>query len=156
MLRVIENHRRAAYDAEKGQYVGLDIKPVGIDAKQFQGNSTLVTTALLDTARQCWDRALHLGQQFGYRNAQSTVIAPTGTIGLLMDCDTTGVEPDFALVKFKKLAGGGYFKIVNQSVDPRAAQPQIFSESAGRRTSSRTSSDHSRSTNAPHINAQIA
>ena len=118
MLRVIENHRRAAYDAEKAQYVGLDIKPVGIDAKQFQGNDKLVTTALLDTARQCWDRALHLGQQHGYRNAQATVIAPTGTIGLLMDCDTTGVEPDFALVKFKKLAGGGYFKIVNQSVIP--------------------------------------
>ena len=118
MLRVIENHRRAAYDAEKAQYVGLDIKPVGIDASQFRGNDKLVTTALLDTARQCWDRALHLGQQHGYRNAQSTVIAPTGTIGLLMDCDTTGVEPDFALVKFKKLAGGGYFKIVNQSVIP--------------------------------------
>ena len=69
-------------------------------------------------ARESWDRALDLGQQFGYRNAQATVIAPAGTIGLLLDCDTTGIEPDFALVKFKKLAGGGYFKIVNQSIAP--------------------------------------
>src|SRR5690606_8139839 len=73
---------------------------------------------LLKTAQDCWDRALALGEQHGYRNAQATVIAPTGTIGLLMDCDTTGVEPDFALVKFKKLAGGGYFKIANQSLRP--------------------------------------
>src|SRR4029453_557676 len=72
---------------------------------------------LLDAARADWDRAVALGERHGYRNAQATVIAPTGTIGLLMDCDTTGVEPDFALVKFKKLAGGGYFKIVNRSVN---------------------------------------
>ena len=73
---------------------------------------------MLAAARNCWDRALELGQAHGYRNAQVTVIAPTGTIGLLMDCDTTGVEPDFALVKFKKLSGGGYFKIINESVPP--------------------------------------
>jgi ribonucleoside-diphosphate reductase alpha chain len=73
---------------------------------------------LLTAARESWDKALALGEKFGYRNAQVTVIAPTGTIGLVMDCDTTGFEPDFALVKFKKLVGGGYFKIVNQSVEP--------------------------------------
>src|SRR5690606_17389112 len=73
---------------------------------------------LLSASREVWDRAIDLGKQHGYRNAQTTVIAPTGTIGLLMDCDTTGIEPDFALVKFKKLAGGGYFKIINQSVEP--------------------------------------
>jgi len=71
---------------------------------------------LRQAAVECWNRAIALGTIHGYRNAQATVLAPTGTIGLLMDCDTTGVEPDFALVKFKKLAGGGYFKIVNQSV----------------------------------------
>jgi ribonucleoside-diphosphate reductase alpha chain len=118
MLRVIRNHRRAAYDAGKPEFESLEIKPVGIDAKQFSATDSLINTQLLTTARDCWDRALSLGEKHGYRNAQSTVIAPTGTIGLLMDCDTTGVEPDFALVKFKKLAGGGYFKIVNQSVEP--------------------------------------
>src|SRR5207244_874565 len=78
----------------------------------------LASTQLLKGAQECWDRALFLGERHGFRNAQATVIAPTGTIGLLMDCDTTGVEPDFALVKFKKLAGGGYFKIANQSIEP--------------------------------------
>ena len=81
-------------------------------------NDPLASADLLHAARECWDRALLLGERHGYRNAQTTVIAPTGTIGLLMDCDTTGVEPDFALVKFKKLAGGGYFKIANQSLRP--------------------------------------
>jgi ribonucleoside-diphosphate reductase alpha chain len=71
---------------------------------------------LLDAAYEDWDEAVRYGDAYGYRNAQATVLAPTGTIGLLMDCDTTGIEPDFALVKFKKLAGGGHFKIVNQSV----------------------------------------
>jgi ribonucleoside-diphosphate reductase alpha chain len=118
MLRVMRNHRRAAYNAQPGEYEALDIKPVGIDATQFTSSDPLVNTTLLNVARGCWDRALEFGTLYGYRNAQSTVIAPTGTIGLLMDCDTTGVEPDFALVKFKKLAGGGYFKIVNQSVQP--------------------------------------
>src|SRR5437764_13319712 len=82
-------------------------------------DDALAPRGLIDAAHDCWNRAVQLGEQHGYRNAQATVLAPTGTIGLLMDCDTTGVEPDFALIKFKKLAGGGSFKIVNQSV-PRA------------------------------------
>ncbi len=119
MLRVIRNHRRAAYGDRS--YEALSIHPVPIDAAQFTAAHTLVNHDLLAAARDCWDRALSLGEQHGYRNAQTTVIAPTGTIGLLMDCDTTGVEPDFALVKFKKLAGGGYFKIANQSLPPALA-----------------------------------
>lgn len=111
MLRVIRNHRRAAYNADSNEYENLVIKPQGIDAN-------IAPKYLLETARNVWDKALELGEIYGYRNAQTTVIAPTGTIGLLMDCDTTGIEPDFSLVKFKKLAGGGYFKIVNQSVKP--------------------------------------
>ncbi len=109
MLRVIRNHRRAAYNAPKEEYEGLTITPIGI-------NPSYLPTYLLQAAKEDSDRALDLGNQFGYRNAQVTVIAPTGTIGLVMDCDTTGIEPDFALVKYKKLAGGGYFKIINQSV----------------------------------------
>ena len=109
MLRVIRNHRRAAYHAGDREYEGLNIVPVGLDPEKCP-------EYLVAAAREDWDRALELGEAHGYRNAQSTVIAPTGTIGLVMDCDTTGVEPDFALVKFKKLAGGGYFKIINQSV----------------------------------------
>ncbi len=109
MLRVIRNHRRAAYRTPDAQYETLRTIPVSIDPERCP-------EYLLLAARQDWDRALELGEKHGYRNAQSTVIAPTGTIGLVMDCDTTGVEPDFALVKFKKLAGGGYFKIINQSV----------------------------------------
>jgi ribonucleoside-diphosphate reductase alpha chain len=108
MLRVIRNHRAAAYDAQDA-YEGLQIKPQGIDAKYCPDY-------LLKAATKAWDDAVQMGEQYGYRNAQTTVIAPTGTIGLVMDCDTTGVEPDFALVKFKKLSGGGYFKIINQSV----------------------------------------
>jgi len=111
MLRVIRNHRRAAYRAKASEYEGLTACPLGI-------NEELSPVDLLDVARESWDRALKWGEEFGYRNAQVTVIAPTGTIGLLMDCDTTGIEPDFALVKFKKLVGGGYFKIVNQSLKP--------------------------------------
>ncbi len=109
MLRVIRNHRRAAYN--EAEYDGVSHTVVGIEPAHCPPE-------LLDAARRAWDEALELGEANGYRNAQATVIAPTGTIGLLMDCDTTGVEPDFALVKFKKLAGGGYFKIVNQSVTP--------------------------------------
>ncbi|HOD67227.1 MAG TPA: vitamin B12-dependent ribonucleotide reductase [candidate division Zixibacteria bacterium] len=109
MLRVIRNHRRAAYNADKAEYEGLTIKPIGI-------NGTYVPEELVHAARRVWDRALEMGETHGYRNAQVSVIAPTGTIGLVMDCDTTGIEPDFALVKFKKLAGGGYFKIINNSV----------------------------------------
>lgn len=110
MLRVIRNHRRAAYNAPEGEYEGLTIKPMGI-------NPEFASDTLVKSARETWDRALQWGKEHGFRNAQVTVIAPTGTIGLIMDCDTTGVEPDFAIVKFKKLAGGGYFKIVNQSVN---------------------------------------
>ncbi|MBL9088323.1 MAG: vitamin B12-dependent ribonucleotide reductase [Planctomycetia bacterium] len=109
MLRVIRNHRRAAYDAPGSEYEALTIRPTGIDA-------AVCPPELLAPAREAWDRALALGEAHGYRNAQVSVIAPTGTIGLVMDCDTTGIEPDFALVKYKKLAGGGYFRIINQSV----------------------------------------
>lgn len=112
MLRVIRNHRHAAYGEEKG-YEGLTIPPVPLKAENCP------FPELIQAAKKAWDDALKLGEKFGYRNAQTTVIAPTGTIGLVMDCDTTGVEPDFAIVKFKKLAGGGYFKIINQMV-PRA------------------------------------
>jgi ribonucleoside-diphosphate reductase alpha chain len=114
MLRVIRNHRRAAYNAAESEYEGLSIFPTGINPKYCPDY-------LLQNAHEAWDGALALGEKHGYRNAQSTVIAPTGTIGLLMDCDTTGIEPDFALVKFKKLAGGGYFKIINKSV-PKALE----------------------------------
>src|SRR5438034_366205 len=114
MLRVIRNHRRAAYNAPPEEYEGLSIKPQGIQPEHCPPD-------LLRAARGAWDRALELGTASGFRNAQTTVIAPTGTIGLVMDCDTTGIEPDFALVKFKKLAGGGYFKIINQSLPPALA-----------------------------------
>ena len=116
MLRVMRNHRAAAYDDESA-YEGLTVQPLGINSNRF-GQRHPASTELLTAARECWDRAVALGEQHGYRNAQTTCIAPTGTIGLLMDCDTTGVEPDFALVKFKKLAGGGYFKIANGSLPP--------------------------------------
>ncbi len=112
MLRVLRNHKRAAYNVDPDEYEGLTIKPMGIDANECPDY-------LLKAAREESDRAVEMGEEHGYRNAQVTVIAPTGTIGLVMDCDTTGIEPDFALVKFKKLAGGGYFKIINQCV-PRA------------------------------------
>ncbi len=107
MMRVMRNHRLAAYDADS--YEGLSVKPQGLKAQH-------TPDYLLKAACKAWDDAVELGERFGFRNAQATVIAPTGTIGLVMDCDTTGVEPDFALVKFKKLSGGGYFKIINQSV----------------------------------------
>ncbi len=109
MLRVIRNHRRASQGVTEG-YEKLAVKPVPLD----HGNCP--DKRLVDLAMTAWDEALSLGEKNGYRNAQATVIAPTGTIGLVMDCDTTGIEPDFALVKFKKLAGGGYFKIINRSV----------------------------------------
>jgi ribonucleoside-diphosphate reductase alpha chain len=114
MLRVVRNHRRAAYNEPAANYAGLTIRPVGIDPRHCPPE-------LLAAARAECDRMLDLGERHGYRNAQVTVIAPTGTIGLVMDCDTTGVEPDFALVKFKKLAGGGYFKIINASIPPALA-----------------------------------
>ncbi|WP_284162960.1 vitamin B12-dependent ribonucleotide reductase [Frigidibacter sp. SD6-1] len=109
MLRVIRNHRNAAYGKTDG-YEALAVKPVALD------HANCPDKALIKLAKSAWDEALELGEKHGYRNAQATVIAPTGTIGLVMDCDTTGIEPDFALVKFKKLAGGGYFKIINRSV----------------------------------------
>jgi len=109
MLRVIRNHRRAARNMSEEEYEGLSVKPRGIDAEYC-------SRELFDAAGKVWDEALQKGKKYGFRNAQVSVIAPTGTIGLVMDCDTTGIEPEFAIVKFKKLAGGGYFKIVNQSV----------------------------------------
>ncbi len=109
MLRVMRNHRRATYGAAVG-YEGVRTAPVPLD------ESDLSDRNLVAHARKAWDLAVTLGETHGYRNAQATVVAPTGTIGLVMDCDTTGIEPDFALVKFKKLAGGGYFKIINQAV----------------------------------------
>ncbi|WP_299889776.1 vitamin B12-dependent ribonucleotide reductase [uncultured Ruegeria sp.] len=121
MLRVMRNHRRASQGVTEG-YEKLAVKPVPLD----HGNCP--DKRLVDLAMSAWDEALTLGEKNGYRNAQATVIAPTGTIGLVMDCDTTGIEPDFALVKFKKLAGGGYFKIINRSV-PAALEKQGYSSS---------------------------
>ncbi|MTH36494.1 vitamin B12-dependent ribonucleotide reductase [Paracoccus limosus] len=108
MLRVIRNHRAAAHGT--GVYHGVNVRPVELDV------ANCPDPRLAALAQGAWDEALTLGEEHGYRNAQVSVIAPTGTIGLIMDCDTTGIEPDFALVKFKKLAGGGYFKIINRSV----------------------------------------
>ncbi len=121
MLRVIRNHRRAAYGESDG-YEGLTVTPVPLDIEACPDINLAVA------AGRAWDRALELGEQHGYRNAQASVIAPTGTIGLVMDCDTTGIEPDFALVKFKKLAGGGYFKIINRVV-PGALRTMGYAES---------------------------
>ncbi|MDR0289837.1 MAG: vitamin B12-dependent ribonucleotide reductase, partial [Treponema sp.] len=135
MLRVMRNHRRAAYNDGNSGYEGLHTVPCGLDA-------AYCPPYLLDAAKTAWDRALELGNAHGYRNAQVSAIAPTGTIGLLMDCDTTGVEPDYALVKFKKLAGGGQFKIINQSVPPALealgyspqAIEEIIAYATGRKT----------------------
>ncbi|WP_159586598.1 vitamin B12-dependent ribonucleotide reductase [Chelativorans xinjiangense] len=120
MLRVMRNHRRAAHGQTDG-YEALAVNPVPIKAEDCP------QADLVEHAKAAWDRALELGEKHGYRNAQATVIAPTGTIGLVMDCDTTGIEPDFALVKFKKLAGGGYFKIINRAV-PEALRTLGYSE----------------------------
>src|SRR5208283_123774 len=109
MLRVMRNHARAARGETQG-YEKLATLPVPLD------HASCPDAALVAAAVKSWDEALKLGEMYGYRNAQVSVIAPTGTIGLVMDCDTTGIEPDFALVKFKKLAGGGYLKIVNRAV----------------------------------------
>jgi ribonucleoside-diphosphate reductase alpha chain len=113
MLRVMRNHRAAAYGKTDG-YEAVNVNPVALD------HANCPDKRLVELAKQSWDEALTLGEAHGYRNAQATVIAPTGTIGLVMDCDTTGIEPDFALVKFKKLAGGGYFKIINRRCRPRS------------------------------------
>ena len=125
MLRVIRNHRRAAHALSDG-YEKLSIAPVPLDHATLNGmkqNGKL----FVERAKHAWDQALALGEKHGYRNAQVSVVAPTGTIGLVMDCDTTGIEPDFALVKFKKLAGGGYFKIINRAV-PEALRALGYSE----------------------------
>ncbi len=121
MLRVMRNHRRAAWGETSG-YEKLSINPVALLHDDCPDQD------LVEHAKAAWDRAVALGEKHGYRNAQATVIAPTGTIGLVMDCDTTGIEPDFALVKFKKLAGGGYFKIINRAV-PEALRTLGYSES---------------------------
>jgi len=120
MLRVIRNHRRAAHNEAAG-YEALSVNPVPLD------HAASPQADLVERAKAAWDKALSLGEEHGFRNAQTTVIAPTGTIGLVMDCDTTGIEPDFALVKFKKLAGGGYFKIINRAV-PNALRALGYSE----------------------------
>ncbi|MGH6981361.1 MAG: vitamin B12-dependent ribonucleotide reductase, partial [Stellaceae bacterium] len=143
MLRVIRNHRRAAH-SEAGGYEGLTILPVPLDAVNCPEPS------LVESARRAWDAALELGEQHGYRNAQATVIAPTGTIGLVMDCDTTGIEPDFALVKFKKLAGGGYFKIINRMVPPALKALGYDDETIGAIT--RYAVGHASLEHAPGIN----
>ncbi|MGK2739994.1 vitamin B12-dependent ribonucleotide reductase [Tepidicaulis sp. LMO-SS28] len=111
MLRVMRNHRRAAYGEASG-YEGINTLPVALD------HANCPQADIVDHAKAAWDLAVTMGEAYGYRNAQATVIAPTGTIGLIMDCDTTGIEPDFALVKYKKLAGGGHFKIINRMVPP--------------------------------------
>jgi ribonucleoside-diphosphate reductase alpha chain len=121
MLRVIRNHRRAAHGESRG-YETLAVNPVPLDY------ASVPQTDIIEHAKAAWDKALELGETNGYRNAQTTVVAPTGTIGLVMDCDTTGIEPDFALVKFKKLAGGGYFKIINRAV-PEALRALGYRES---------------------------
>ncbi|MEL6576581.1 MAG: vitamin B12-dependent ribonucleotide reductase, partial [Pseudomonadota bacterium] len=135
MLRVMRNHARAARGEAEG-YEGLKTLPVALDA------ANCPDARLVERARASWEQAVALGEKHGYRNAQASVIAPTGTIGLVMDCDTTGIEPDFALVKFKKLAGGGYFKIINRAV-PQAlaalgygdnAVEQIIAYAVGRGT----------------------
>jgi ribonucleoside-diphosphate reductase alpha chain len=153
MLRVMRNHRRAAYGERTG-YEKVAMPPVPLDigfleslatntahsresgnpgaaasalGPRLRGDERIGFAQLAAHAKQAWDRALALGEKHGYRNAQATVIAPTGTIGLVMDCDTTGIEPDFALVKFKKLAGGGYFKIINRAV-PEALRTLGYSE----------------------------
>ena len=125
MLRVMRNHQRAAHGNAQG-YEKLAVNPVPLDHASC-AKSGISGKQLVDHAKSAWDRAVALGEKNGYRNAQATVIAPTGTIGLVMDCDTTGIEPDFALVKFKKLAGGGYFKIINRAV-PEALRTLGYTE----------------------------
>jgi len=142
MLRVMRNHRYAAYNTPLA-YEGLSVPAVGIDPQHCPEE-------LLKAACNAWDKALQLGEKHGYRNAQSTVIAPTGTIGLLMDCDTTGIEPDFALVKYKKLSGGGYFKIANESV-PLSLRNLGYSK-ADTDAILKYAVGHGTLKNAPHIN----
>jgi ribonucleoside-diphosphate reductase alpha chain len=144
MLRVIRNHRRAAHGETRG-YEALSVNPVPLD------HACCPQADLIAHATKAWDDALSLGEANGYRNAQVTVIAPTGTIGLVMDCDTTGIEPDFALVKFKKLAGGGYFKIINRAV-PEALRALGYRESEIAEIEA-YAVGHGSLSNAPGINA---
>lgn len=144
MLRVIRNHRRAAHGEASG-YELLSVNPVPLD------HASCPQADIVAHAKAAWDAALALGEQHGYRNAQTTVIAPTGTIGLVMDCDTTGIEPDFALVKFKKLAGGGYFKIINRAV-PAALRALGYRESEIAEIEA-YAVGHGSLSNAPGINA---
>ena len=116
MLRVIRNHRRAAYTPPASEYEGLTVTPVGIDPAHCEPGAAGRRARRTPTA--CSSSASSTASA----TPRSRCIAPTGTIGLVMDCDTTGIEPDFALVKFKKLAGGGYFKIINASVPPALAR----------------------------------
>ncbi len=144
MLRVIQNHRACVHGKPQ------DVKDV--HRPPIVLNDQYLPNDLVNAARNLWDEVLTLGKKYGFRNAQATCIAPTGTIGLLMDCDTTGIEPDFSLVKFKKLEGGGYFKIVNQSV-PRALRMLGYSEQQIQDITTYilgTNTLH----NAPHINTQ--
>jgi ribonucleoside-diphosphate reductase alpha chain len=120
VVRVVRNHARAARGQAHG-YEQVTTTPVPLDHASSPDKN------LVARAVAAWERAVSLGEAHGYRNAQATVIAPTGTIGLVMDCDTTGIEPDFALVKFKKLAGGGYFKIINRAV-PEALKTLGYAE----------------------------
>ncbi len=145
MLKVMRNHRRAAFNVPDHEYEKLTVKPVGI-------NPEFAPAYLLAAARESWNEAVEMGEAHGYRNAQTTLLAPTGTIGLLMDCATTGVEPDFALVKFKKLAGGGYFRIVNDAVPEALKQlGYTHSEITDILNYMRGTADV---TNAPYINAE--
>ena len=146
MLRVMRNHRRASFNVSEDEYENLAVKPMGI-------NPEFVPAYLLVAARESWNKAIEMGEQYGYRNAQTTLLAPTGTIGLLMDCATTGVEPDFALVKFKKLSGGGYFKIVNESV-PVALRVMGYTENQINDIINYLRG-HATLKNAPHINHEI-
>ena len=143
MLRVISNHRMAAKGETSG-YEGLQVKPIQLDTKNCPDKT------LVSLSNDIWDEAFSMGKKYGYRNAQVTVIAPTGTIGLIMDCDTTGIEPDFALVKFKKLAGGGYFKIINQSV-PKALKKLGYNDNEMQEIIG-YAVGHGTLGNAPHIN----
>lgn len=142
MLRVIGNHRKAAYGLAD-EFEGLSVAPWVLDAENCPDY-------ILHSAQESWDKALVDGGRFGFRNAQVTLLAPTGTIGLVMDCDTTGVEPDYAIVKLKKLAGGGYFKIINQSV-PRALKNLGYTKSAVNKIVNYVIG-HGSLENAPHIN----
>ena len=143
MLRVIRNHRNAAHGRADG-YESVNIAPVPLDTEACPDKS------LPELAAKAWDKALELGEKHGYRNAQTTLIAPTGTIGLVMDCDTTGIEPDYAIVKFKKLAGGGYFKIINQSV-PNALAKLGYSDREIKDIV-RYATGHGTLADGPHIN----